>query len=215
VLFDENRRLFQAVLTKLYSQKEVEIRVDPGRTFHAVFTNARPLKTEFALREATEALLDDVKIDLLLVIAETGEWLLEAGIKERLNDRKIAIIIADGIHRSRLCQLGRVITRDLYWHQHNRHLTVGVDRHDRPVGAIYFTRRLRSGDIVPLRLDAKDSRVALQVFAAYWAKATGQGGDTWLQESQYDPARVLQDIRGRLAVDGSRIPNAYSGSDGA
>ena len=41
----------------------------------------------------------------------------------------------------------------------------------KPISSIYFTRRLRSNEISPVRLGGKDSQALLNVFCAYWEKA--------------------------------------------
>ena len=37
---------------------------------------------------------------------------------------------------------------------------------------MYFERRLRTSHITPLRLDICDAQIAIDVFVAYWIKAT-------------------------------------------
>jgi len=146
----------------------------PGDTY---FEHARALHTIAALKGETRKLLND-DWQLLLCIAESGEWILQEKVGEVgvSPQRAVALIYADAVHLTQLNKIHNIQVRQLHWHLHNRHMTIGLARNSEglfePKMAIYFERRYRSARISPVSLtDLSDLNRVMDDFVVYWLKA--------------------------------------------
>ena len=170
---DDNRPYVERTLEKLYAASEVEFRSDAAVATRALFRNVVPLENETAVVWRTRHLLSR-NWDTLLVVAETGEWLLNETVgTERIGpERRICLIVADESKSGDLTsRFGEQIQiKKLDWWDHNRHMTIFVKK-ETPTDSIYFARRMRSASVAPVYLDATDSRTVLELFIAYWKRA--------------------------------------------
>jgi hypothetical protein len=173
----------------LYQSDEVEIRADRSVHTRALFRGPKALENSTALRWHTQELLKGNNWNLLLVVAETGEWLLHQRVlhDEKHRDKRICLIPADTTHKAALQKKfgARLCVADhLHWWDHNRHMTLLM--HDRtPVGSIYFSRRMRSLSVSPVALERNDSKTVLDLFIAYWIRSKA-GRNKWISTTQTD-----------------------------
>ncbi len=113
--------------------------------------------------------------NLLLCVAESGEWLLKALRHE--DRRHITLIVADPTKKQELInQFGEkfITIKVLPWWLHNQHMTIIVDVKKRTAKAkegMFFERRHRSSSINPVGLPANECDNLLDTFFAYWLKA--------------------------------------------
>ena len=123
--------------------------------------------------------------NLLLVVAETGEWLhreLEK-ISKFHKKKTISIIYADpskhieAIKSMESKKNFELKEHRLRWWLHNQHLTIFLDRKrelaPKALRGIYFTRRLRASYINPVLLEENpgDIEILLQIYYAYLQKS--------------------------------------------
>jgi hypothetical protein len=190
---------FQEMLTKLYDQREIEIRGRMDRVSRSIFASPRPIRTERALDLYTEDLLGKPNWRWLVCVAETGEWLTKPPIADVINRRLerlrteerpggLRLVVADPTHRDRLEDTfsGAIKIRQIPWWRHNRHMTLFVNDEKLPFDAVFFTRRLRATGISPIRVKDEDAEVLLQTFVAYWNMADNN--------KQWDQAKVAETI---------------------
>jgi hypothetical protein len=172
-----NVNLLPETLLDLYDNKEVELRAHADPLSLVTFRSPRFLYTQSSLSYETERLIADRRWELLLVIAETGEWLVRhepivTAIKNN-HGASIALIVADGSYKQELQRaFGKQILAfyEIPWWEHNRHMTLIV-KQLQPVAGIYFARRLRSPNISPMVLDnPADAATLLTIFITYWKK---------------------------------------------
>ena len=186
----KNKELFFKSLKMLRNDEDTEIHVKHNSIYDNVFSNPIVLSTHLALDYFTNYLFEapawgrhSSQWDVMLIIAETGEWLINKIDKKFLKGKEVRIIIADTAFENILdkrlktcCKHHEILT--LRWWEHNQHLTIFLKKGDKgilkPVKSIYFTRRLRSTYILPVILDCKDSKVILETFAAYHIKSERQ-----------------------------------------
>ena len=195
-------RTFLDTLLMLDESQEIEIRAALSAADRAIFINPTVIRTVRHLRDETTSLLANKDWNLLLVSAETGEWLKDPEITEiigRAKDRRLAFVVADRTFEDDLVQMypGRIVefVQMNPW-EHNRHMTIAIRGEYEPVGSIYFDRPRRASDVTPLRLDAVDSQVPLEIFAAYRTKATDhQASGRPLVPSEYDAATLIDQLR--------------------
>jgi hypothetical protein len=177
------RRLFVDTMSRLYEADEVEFRSDRSVTTRALFRKAVPLDNATAVHWRTRELLRARDYNTLLLVAETGEWLLkESGVVDPRRVERICLIVADTTHEVALRKRfkGALRIRRLNWWDHNRHMTIAVDG-QKAVRSIYFPRRMRASSVSPVLLDELDSKVLLELFVAYWSRAaSGRPGGQWI-----------------------------------
>ncbi|RMI27839.1 MAG: hypothetical protein D6681_00145, partial [Calditrichaeota bacterium] len=174
-----DRELFNRTMLKLYQGKEVEIRIEKTPLFEKIFHRHKFITTFTELQLLTHHMMADDNWKYMLVIAETGEWLLEDQYVHQVIEEKkkqklpiiMALILADLTYEKKLIEMYGDVLRaicSMPWWEHNRHMTVLVDANPFPLSGIYFMRRLRSADITPVYVEGKDVIVLIESFYAYW-----------------------------------------------
>jgi len=174
--------LFRKTLMELYKGWEVELRYYPQSPYAKVFRFPKPIPTSTTLKFYTDEIL---KMDwrYAFFVVETGEFLTVPRvikvIRKRMNDNpglKMYLIVADLSWASVLRKIYRNAIADirkLPWWEHNRHMTILVNKNLVPFSSIYFSRRMRSANIFPVLLDNIDDTYAVfESFHAYWIKAS-------------------------------------------
>jgi hypothetical protein len=167
-----------------------------------IFNNPTVLNTHTALKSSTHDLVGK-DWDTMLVVAETGAWLTAPDIIERIGQRPNATVLVILGDESRKRDLIKAldekkiahIIRHMHWWEHNRHMTVLL-RKTQPIASIYFTRRLRSSEISPIRLDGGDSEKILNIFCAYWIKASMKGENKVNFSQLKQPSEYIERIIG-------------------
>lgn len=192
-----SKSLFRETLLELYRGQEVELRYRPDNPYTKVFRFPKPIPTYTAFKFHTQEILKQ-NWKYLFLVAETGQWLTEPHVISELKhaikkdpDKKIYLILTDLSWEQRLRdEYGDTIIniKVLPWWEHNRHMTILVDQNRIPFASIYFSRRLRSSNIIPVLLNnVDDSRVVLESFNAYWLKAIAieenERGFSWISSS--------------------------------
>jgi hypothetical protein len=171
--FDANQALFMKTMDELYAAGEVEFRADTSVATRALFRKIAPLDNATAVSWRTGELLRG-PWDTLLVVAETGEWLLkEKSLRgARRAGKRVCLIVADtSKEKSLKARFGDGLRlAKLDWWDHNRHMTIFV-RDGKPEASIYFARRMRSASVAPVELGPDDSVTVLELFIAYWNRA--------------------------------------------
>ena len=199
--------LFHETLFKLYLGDEVELRYRPHSPYTKIFRFPKSIPTYTAFKFYTKQILkQDWKY--LLVVAETGQWLTNKQIVKQIckkTDFKIYMIVADTSWIKKIREeYGGYIAdiRKLPWWEHNRHMTILADKNGTPFTSIYFPRRLRSANIIPILLENVDDTLAvMESFHAYWLKASPynekdiEKKDTWISSSDAKNFRKLFDFR--------------------
>jgi hypothetical protein len=187
------KALFNETVDILYSSENTEIITGQNKVLNKIFKDATIVNTQTALKWHTIDLLEQ-DWNMLLVVAETGEWIINKTILEAIAKKtniSIALLVADMSRKKEIkaafkklkgCRLD---IRRMNWWEHNRHMTIAL-RNMLPIGSVYFSRRLRASQINPIILDELDTQVALKVFCAYLLKA---------------------DIADKIKVDYSKIEN--------
>lgn len=158
---------------RIFEAPEVEITPNRERSTDWLFIKSKPLSTYLDLQEETRNLLETDWINLI-VIAETGAWLIQPEILELLAQKKkrrreIFLLrtsmeatdewllknkILAGI-RNDLDEIKHMGIKqgELSWWEHNRHLTLAIgDQKANSVflKGVYFRRRLKSSRISPV-----------------------------------------------------------------
>ena len=135
---EKNKEIFSKTVTRLYRADEVEFRIDTSVATRALFRKMVPLENATAVHWRTRELLQGSNYDTLLVIAETGEWLLkERAFKAPPSSlKRICLVVADSSKETKLRRRfgARLVVRELDWWDHNRHMTISV-RNRAPVPA--------------------------------------------------------------------------------
>jgi hypothetical protein len=165
--------LMRGTLRAMFDGDDVELVAE--RRTRWQFVAARAVRTFAELRLETHKLLRG-KWELLLCVAESGNWLLHPDFRPRLVGRPIGAIVADPVSSEDLRRLKCAKVKWLPWHLHNRHMTIRciTDRRGqlKPNRAIYFERRYRAAAVSPLVLeDPADLDYAMNDFTAYWLRA--------------------------------------------
>jgi hypothetical protein len=185
---------FRETLINLYKGQEVELRYPPSSPYTRIFRFPKPIPTNTTFKFYTEKLFKQ-EWEYLLLVAETGEWLTETHIvnlikkkHEKNQNVKMFLIVADLSRSEELYEkYGKKIIasiKKLPWWEHNRHMTILVDKNHTPFSSIYFSRRLRAANIIPVFLDnVDDSLIALESFNAYWLKESFFKSDSWINSS--------------------------------
>lgn len=198
-----NRNKFTDAVRAMYDGEEVEIAFPGDGALSAYFRSPAKLSTFTSLRFHTQRLLAE-KWDVLLVIAETAQWLLQESVRTILADKRfgLMVVLADDTHATALRHAfsGELIDLQVMpWWLHNQHMTL-VLRRDEPIGGIYLERRLRASSIAPMLLDPADSKIAFDTFLAYSIKArmfSERRGE--LQITPEMVAKEREDLRQRLS----------------
>ena len=170
------------VLLDHFKGQEVEVRVAPEVIHDNIFKNPTLFRTKTALDAKTMELLQDERWRGLLLVSETGEWLTKPRVIAAINIAKhrtrcINMVVADKSHEPELKKAygSHVNLEEMDWWDHNRHLTLFLNSRNRVMHSIYFTRRRRATDIVPVLLDKFDSLTVFELWKAYWIRSTHRG----------------------------------------
>lgn len=185
-VFRKNKLFFKETLEMHYKGAEVELRSPPDILHDNLFLNPVPITSKRALDCQTEAMFENLDWTYVVLVSETGEWLLHDRIIDTIkNDpnRMIYLIVADDTHAYDThaddpdkkgltgTYSNQIKIAVMNWWDHNRHLTLFLDKREKPLGSIYFTRPRRATDIVPVKLDDIDSEIIHEVGKAYWLRA--------------------------------------------
>jgi hypothetical protein len=175
------RELLRRTLNEMFEGDDVEIVPALPENFRNWFPDARAIRTLAELRYVTRLLLKG-SWQMLLCVAESGEWLLEDPVRRLLTSqrRAVGMIAADAVYSDELQTIPRLSLRQLPWHLHNKHMTIRLAENEKgepkPDLAIYFERHHRSTAISPLLLTSDaDLQRALDKFTEYWLKAQRYG----------------------------------------
>lgn len=172
--------LTQNTLMVMLKGTDAEIVPPHARAHQFMFRNAEPIRNFAHLDATTGDMLKD-GWDLLLSVAETGEWLYNR-LQKRNSMQGVRVIIADSLLKKDLEDRGAKV-KQLPWYDHNRHMTIRLKRKlgvvpkgdlpFEPKSAIYFERRQRTTLISPYVLgkNAADLQAALDDFTIYWIKS--------------------------------------------
>lgn len=179
-LFDTNRVLIENTLLMHYEGAEVEVRAAPEILHDNLFKTPTVIRSKTALDCRTVELLVDHPWQYLLLVSETGEWLTHKRITTAIDiarhqKRRIYLIVADRTYEPDLVGAynNQITIKKLLWWDHNRHLTLFLDKRGKETHSIYFARQRRATDIVPVMLNKFDSRIVFEFWKAYWIRATG------------------------------------------
>lgn len=172
------RDLVVETLDAMFNGPDVEVVRSRARVHQFTFQNAKPIRSYAHLQAQTEELLSN-GWDMLLCVAESGEWLTK---RHAFQERQlpVAAIVAEKLWQAELKKM-HVKVSTLPWYDHNRHMTITLEKNKAknenelkfvPVGAIYFERRQRTSLITPYVLTNEvDLERALDDFTIYWLKS--------------------------------------------
>ncbi len=183
------KQKFSDLLLAMYRGDEVEVSAARGGNHTLSFESAEVLPTLSALKWRTEQLIVAPERDWkgIACTAKAGYWLIDKYSEIAGRKAKLFLVVSDMAYQQDLVDtFGKdLMLRWLPWWQHNRNVTVFLDR-EKPVYAISFERRMRASIITPVLLEAPaDVRHAWELFLAYWVKAS----------------RFPQEDRGRFTQD--------------
>lgn len=197
--FNNNEDFFRNTLLDLYKSEEVEVSNIHDITYSKVFSKSYILNSYTALHYHTICLINELKDgDKLLIVAETGEWLIKGIIPDTIKykDIHIFMIMADLSHEEHIrnIYLDKIkYLKNIPWWTHNRHMTI-LTRSDQAIKAIYFTRRLRSSSICPVVLThLEDVNVVFESFIAYWKKSKSAHERSPLIREEFENKKKLFD----------------------
>ena len=197
--FDSQRELLRQTMQAHFDGGDVEVRYRPPNSHRFVFHDPTEVRSMVALRYRTTKILKEPGWRYLCVVSETGQWLLKDEVSEAIKKCKpkgIYVIVADDTHRKRLENRypSRIVVKVLNWWDHNRHLTLLLDSDCREIASLYFSRQRRTNDIIPVQLNANDSKIISEYFKAYWIRAE-RGANFWVSReeiSAFDCPRIQE-----------------------
>ncbi len=183
--------LFKKTLEEQFIQTEVEIESHIDPSLETFFRSSKHLPTHAALQYQTRKLLSE-EYRTLLVIAETGQWLTEKPILDIFDEKnkkpRIALIVADDSWEDDIRKkYERNMSYDIKiiqmrWWEHNRHMTMTLNKNESVKKCIFFFRRNRDPKICPILIEnAPDSQKIKKSFLAYWQKALNK--PNWLDNN--------------------------------
>ena len=222
--FLDGREFVETHMGQIFDGPEIEVGRRPVLRETWSLRSATPIYTYIDLQNKTmQCLCADWS--RLLVVAESGAWLAGAAIaplitaaRPRPRPRDVLLIKARQPEQWSLRELidvdlqqkwheykeagVSVLSTELSWWQHNRHLTLAFKETDEGLfefkGGVYFRRRHKASRIQPLFLDKEDPEDAAELvltFLAYVRRAMAEGrtdeGDILLCERACDIARRL------------------------
>lgn len=178
----KNFEMFRKHLIKIYEGEEVELTYRRNSPHEKIFQDPLPIRTYTALKWHTHSILE-ADWDQLYVVAETGEWVMNDSISSIIKDKlalgkSMYILVADetkaritNFPGKNILNHKRTIKKSLPWWIHNKHMTICFKNNGKHQ-AIYFNRRMKTNYIEAVKLEGKDCETVLDIFYAYWAKAT-------------------------------------------
>lgn len=196
--------LMVRALAEMFKGDEVEIAPARAAQYRFKFGDARVVRTFAELRRETILLMKG-PWQLLLCVAESGEWLVHEEIRRVVTSRQrpVGVIVADTVVGETLRGASMIRVQQLPWHLHNRHMTIRLVGNETdglaPDLAIYFERRYRSALISPVVVTAEaDLERVMDDFTVYWLKA--QRHQQGLSEViAYSPEQLKQRRQSMLA----------------
>jgi hypothetical protein len=177
---EELKNFLTTLIEKIYAPEETEIKTKHGNMYNTIFKNPTILRTKTALKIKTLELLK-CEWTRMVLVAESGAWLLEDHIVKLIKERsemediqlEVCVIVADETYKDDLKEkyiFCKMFVTKLNWWEHNRHMTIFLDANNSPIASIYFVRRMRSPNITPISLERDDSEIILKMFCAYYEK---------------------------------------------
>jgi len=158
---EEVKNSLKATLQALVEDQDKEVCPKFDYLYDNIFSTPKVITTELALSYCTRFYLKKLDWNYLLIIAESGEWIIRSIEESLFRDRTLKVIIADDAFieqlRNKLSANKKSEIKLLHWWEHNQHMTIFINKS--PTGemkilkSIYFTRRLRTCHINPLILD--------------------------------------------------------------
>ncbi|NOT28414.1 MAG: hypothetical protein HOP16_20225 [Acidobacteria bacterium] len=176
------RRVLNEALWAMFRGDEVEVGAESPDRLWSRFRSPTPLTTLAQMRRFTQELLRR-RWDLLLCVAESGEWLLEDWAARAIRTTRgpskrgaVALVVADRKKQDEIeARFGPISIGMLPWQLHNRHMTIAVSRQGErwvPTAALFYERRYRSATVYPIRLSLRsDCESVLNDFVVYFEKA--------------------------------------------
>jgi hypothetical protein len=166
------------ILRRLQDGSEVEIDSTDDQICAKAFDDAFSLPTITSLSVYTQGLFDGLHPeDEIYIICETGEWLLDKKMLDRLKKQNhIEVITAFKLKWNQLeGKYGdRLKLHAIDPWRHNRHMTITC-RGSFPQRAVYFARRLRTPIITPVYLkEVKDAERVKRTFDLMRAEAEAE-----------------------------------------
>jgi len=174
---------------------DVELHTQDDRVCSKVFKRPVTLRTMTSLKAYTWLMLDELEPDdEIYISSETGAWLLDPPISEKLQEQKhIRLLLAFNLKIKALNDIyGGVESLETAcvnpWH-HNRHMTI-LCKKDSPTRAIYFARHLRTPVITPVYLSSiRDVQHLKKTFDRRWEEAqTYQRADRLIKKDDEENA---------------------------
>jgi hypothetical protein len=170
------KKVYKTTLVELFKKEDSEVSPKYDNSDKSIFLNPWLIKTSLSLDYYTRFYFRKKDWTALLVVAETGEWMLKK--IENFVGKKVILVVADNVRKKYLLNKFPIRNSDIHqlnWWLHNQHMTIflkGKEPYFEPLRAIYFVRRLRRTHIHPVILeDKKDCKLVLETFAAYCQKA--------------------------------------------
>jgi predicted transcriptional regulator len=214
---DKINDLFKRTLKELFKAEDSEICPVYNHIYDNIFSNPEILNTKLSLDYQTKRQINGEGLenwDILLSIAETGEWIIKKSVSE-LKDKKIAMIIADNTHEKKLRKKNNnIIIAQLNWWLHNQHMSIYLrkrdtsqiitnfnnfedwEKHFKVIKVIYFSRRSRESLINPIILNNdKDFDLVLRTFFAYLAKTKHYGSIDHVRNKD------IKEVANKLFID--------------
>lgn len=177
---------FKTLLLELIKRFDIDINTK-SRMIYLLFNDAKPIKNYLDLINETRNIIRDESLKNdgdIRIVTETGDWLLEDGIRQILeefqNKQGVKILISDrNIKESTLFDsakiwyieaelknLNIINIRCLPSEEHDAHMTIGSNK------AVYFIRRERSATISPgLIANKSDINMLKSKFDDIWHNA--------------------------------------------
>jgi hypothetical protein len=200
-----------SIMSELCSEGELDIHSLDDRVCSKVFVEPLLLPTHTAFHAWARKLLVGDDYDEIRIVAETGGWLTEDGVRDwvdRLGDGKIKVIVAFDLHKSAFKErLGaRVDLQRIPWWRHNRHMRL-LCKNGQPVRGLYYARLLRTSMVTPvfLRHGADLKRLELG-WERLWQEAKDHGARLKTYESADE---VDEKIPGAASIVRTSAGHAY------
>lgn len=211
-------RFLHKYFRKVFFGPSVE--VDPGLDPRAalLFRQPRSIPTYKALRDRTADLMGS-NWTVLLVIAESGEWLTHFASTFTPPQQRTVLLIEASSFSLQAWTARRTVdlsqtntpTIGIPWWVHNRHLTLAIGGDGSLLSGLYFRRRERTPRVSPIWLDDRlDLRELVKMFFSYAARFYEEWGSTTTPDdaARYAPAefytRLIEVSRGTaLGTEGA------------
>jgi hypothetical protein len=174
------RKKLLSTFTALFDSEEVDVSISraPDRSY--MFHQPEIITSFLSLQWITDDIFEKMSWDTVLCTAKSGSWLLDEKYVKAIKKRNalLGIVVGDSIAADEIALRydGHIFQqiRRLPWWLHNRTVTIFL-KNGKLVEGIYFERRIRNTNILPIYLsgttDDDDLKYLWYVFVAYWFKA--------------------------------------------